>query len=235
MENITDQLVKFMEQKKKDFMSLSALNKALPMPLRKQLGLKASDKTPQIKKCLVPHLGAKFTILQGRTPFIAFKQPEEVLLFRVFQKQPGKTPGMLAKNLPFKKADFLGLLNKLLEQGAVRVQLNDKYTPRIYPVENVGLALPSSVVIGENFTEAAFRSAFQELDQGKFFVCICDIRRKLNWPTGKFNLMLRTLRDAGTIQLHAADTSALDERDIDDSYVDENGFLMGTLSWRRHE
>jgi hypothetical protein len=46
-----------------------------------------------------------------------------------------------------------------------------------------------------------------------------------------FDTMLRSLRDAGTIQLHAGDTTTMTPDEIEDGFIDENGFRMGSVTW----
>ncbi len=76
-----------------------------------------------------------------------------------------------------------------------------------------------------------FREAFYALDKGRIFVRICDLRRELNWPREVFDEMLRKLRDEEIIQLHVGDDSLMTTDEINDCFVDENNYRMGTVTY----
>jgi hypothetical protein len=59
------------------------------------------------------------------------------------------------------------------------------------------------------------------------------MRRRLNWPAQEFDAMLRDLRDAGQLQLQGGDTDFFTKQDVQDCFVDENGFTMLTMKWRQ--
>ena len=43
--------------------------------------------------------------------------------------------------------------------------------------------------------------------------------------------MLRRLRDDEAVQLHAGDVTLMTPDQVQDGFVDENGFRMGTMTW----
>ena len=84
----------------------------------------------------------------------------------------------------------------------------------------------------ETVTQEAFESAFFALEaQGCGFVRICNLRRRLGWPCEVFDDVLRRLRDDEVIQLHAGDVTLMTPEQVEDGFVDENGFRMGTMTW----
>ncbi|MDR1622807.1 MAG: hypothetical protein LBS00_10575 [Synergistaceae bacterium] len=229
-QNVTDQLVKFLRSQKEGFIALSDSNqefKKLKKQLE-QLGLKGD-----LKKAIGPYLGDVLMLKRSRPTYLVFKQTDEDLLFRVVQSRSGKAPGTVANKIPFTKNEFLTVLNRLLEQGRVRaLKFNDKYVPVLYPVESV--PFPSMASEHKNdVSEEKFKEAYSALEQGKFYVRICDMRRRLNWPSREFDMMLIELRDAGQLQLQDGDTDFFTKEDIRDSFVDENGFRMLTMAWRQ--
>jgi hypothetical protein len=76
-----------------------------------------------------------------------------------------------------------------------------------------------------------FKKAFDLLERGDIYVDLFALRRRLGWPRDVFDTMLRSLRDAGTIQLHAGDATTMTPDEIADGFVDENGFRMGSVTW----
>ncbi|MDR2178667.1 MAG: hypothetical protein LBP21_00025 [Synergistaceae bacterium] len=236
-QNITEQLVEFLRNKKADFIKLTDFKKEVTEPLRTQFKINSKSTVSTIQQSLEPHLGDILVFLKkGGAVSLSFKpkppeppkppDPPEVLLFRIIQNQPGETPGTIIKKAsPLKKEACLDVLNSLLEQGRVRaLKLNNKYVPVLYP------GTLSKVI---EVSEEAFREAFQKLEQGNFYVRICDMRRHLAWPKQEFDTVLKSLRDEGKIQLQVGAIDLFNEQDIQDSFVDENGFRMLTLRWKQ--
>ena len=84
----------------------------------------------------------------------------------------------------------------------------------------------------ETVTRGAFESAFFALEEGSHgFVRICDLRRRMGWAREVFDDMLRRLRDDEVVQLHAGDVTLMTPEQVEDGFVDENGFRMGTMTW----
>ena len=84
----------------------------------------------------------------------------------------------------------------------------------------------------ETVTQEAFESAFFALEEGRCgFVRICDLRRRLGWSREAFDSMLCRLRDEEVVQLHAGDVTLMTPDEVQDGFVDENGFRMGTMTW----
>ncbi|MDR2438907.1 MAG: hypothetical protein LBE12_06015 [Planctomycetaceae bacterium] len=77
-----------------------------------------------------------------------------------------------------------------------------------------------------------FFKVFEELDAGRIFVRICNMRRKLRWRETRFNTLLCQLRKEGVIQLHSGDFFSLSKEDIALSFTDENGFFYVTLTMK---
>ena len=84
----------------------------------------------------------------------------------------------------------------------------------------------------EAVTREALESAFFALEEKSCgFVRICDLRRRMGWPREVFDDMLRRLRDDGAVHLHAGDVTLMTPEQVEDGFVDENGFRMGTMTW----
>lgn len=84
----------------------------------------------------------------------------------------------------------------------------------------------------ETVTREAFESTFLALEEKSHgFVRICDLRRRMGWAREVFDDMLRRLRDDEVVQLHAGDVTLMTPEQVEDGFVDENGFRMGTMTW----
>ncbi|MDR1048805.1 MAG: hypothetical protein LBL51_03535 [Synergistaceae bacterium] len=234
--DLHEALADCLRKKKADFIPLSALPPALKKRLTGKTGASASD----IRKAVAPHLGDLALRQGGRSVYLALGGPGEFLLLRAIQARPGKVPS--ANNLPFRKDEYLALLNRLIERGEVRVRLNRDYRPVLFAGEQDrtrsaqddfarGETDPGGSGREGGVSLPAFRSAFTELERGDIYVDLFALRRRLGWPRDAFDAMLRSLRDAGTIQLHAGDATTMTPDEIADGFVDENGFRMGSVTW----
>jgi hypothetical protein len=228
--DITEKLIEILKKKQADFITLAQLVNGLPKALRRQLGVAPGMTVKRGEEALKPHLGDALVIKRGgrggNTAYLAFKQPDETLLFRLVQKYAGNMPRL--DRIPFRKEELLSTLNRLIEQGRVWVKVitdSKGYKPFLIPVE--GDVQPQNDVSEEKFKEAYF-----ELERGNFYVRICDLRRRLSWTTREFDAMLTQLRDGEKIQLQAGDIDFFSEEDIRESFIDENGFRRLTLMWR---
>ena len=114
----------------------------------------------------------------------------------------------MIQSLPFTKSEFVAIINGLAEEGRVIIKLTDDMKPKIYRAPNVRKSDNAHDVndSGE-YTQERFKAAFDELDRGRIFVRICDLRRRLGWPREVFDGMIRDLRDKEIIQLHTGDAS----------------------------
>ena len=236
-ESIAAQLEALFQKQGKDFMPLGVLEKALVKALPEELkGEVRSGKSHGFKERITPCLRDKFVFLKkGNSTYLALNLPREELFLKVVRQKPGKTFGELARALPFKAAELRESLNKLLERRVVWVTFSTTMKPRLYPEEKLAATPVVAPVPAKetDCTEQAFADAFSELDRGQYFVRICNMRRRLNWPREVFDAMLCRLRDAETIQMHTGDLGTMTAEDIRDSYKDENGFLMLTLTWSK--
>ncbi|MCI0526980.1 MAG: hypothetical protein L0Y56_05930, partial [Nitrospira sp.] len=68
--------------------------------------------------------------------------------------------------------------------------------------------------------------------KGRGFVRIHRIRELLNWTRERFDRVLMDLMADYIIELHGGDPSILTEQEIRNSFMDENGMLYITLTWR---
>ena len=223
--SVTERLIEVLKKKKADFILLTALPAALGFP--KGLTVK------QIEKNITPHLGEAFMLIKkGNSIYLANKQPDEALLLLILKKFEGKKPR--PDKTPFGKDKYLNLLNRLLEQGLISVKLDKDYKAFLYPAQAIKKAPQlNDETSGKDVSEKRFKEAYLELERGKFYARICDLRRLLGWATKDFDAMLTGLRDAGKIQLQAGDIDYFKKEDIDASFIDENGTLKLTVMWRQ--
>lgn len=228
--SVTEELLEVLRRSGRDFMTLSAMREAMTPQLRKRLGLTGKKLTaPSLKKIFETHLDETLEIrTNGRYTYLVVARNPEDLIADFVRSHPGRMAGGLATSLPFKKAEFLSLLNGLLKETRLYAVLKDDYKARFFVSEEPGGRVGADTFDGRR---EQLHAAFRELDRGSIFVRICDLRRRLGWPREVFDDMLRRLRDDEVVQLHAGDVTLMTSDEVQDGFVDENGFRMGTMTW----
>ena len=76
----------------------------------------------------------------------------------------------------------------------------------------------------------AFKAAYNRIGKGRGFVRIHRMRDFLKWDREKFDRVLTALLADYAVEIHRGDPSVMTEKEIRDSYTDENGTLHITLS-----
>ena len=245
--SVAEELLGILRANGKRFMTLTAVKEKLSSQLRKHLGMTGRRLTaPNLKKILEPHLDETLEIrTNGRyTYLVAVGDPGD-LIADFIEKNPGRLAGGLAASLPFRKAEFLNLLNSLMKDGRLYAVLKEDYKARFFASEpqasvsaknrapdpkpqRAGLDIDAS-----DREKEQFLAAFRELDRGRVFVRIPDLRRALGWPREAFDGVLRALRDDEVVQLHAGDVTLMTPEEVEDCFVDEFGSRRGTVTLRK--
>ncbi|MDR1379415.1 MAG: hypothetical protein LBJ36_10255 [Synergistaceae bacterium] len=234
-QNITERLVEFLRNKKVDFILLSGLT--APSPLRKALGLNSKSKPNEIEKNIGPYLGEKIEIRKkGKSLYLCLVQPLDETVLHALSIKGGESVGQFGKKVPIKKDMLHEPINVLVDKGLVQIKLSKTQLPCLYRVSAKAprnTEEPKEEPKNEEQRAEQFHTAFWELERGEVFVDIYVLRRRLGWSRDVFDTILQKLRNAGTIQLHAGDTTTMTADEIADGFVDKNGFRMGTITWKK--
>jgi hypothetical protein len=228
----TEQLVEFLRSEKVNFILLSKL----PTSLKSSLGLKDNAKVGEIGKALAPYLGEKLEIqTRGKSLYLCLVQSLEETILHLLGSKVGETFKQLKQKTSAEGNELRDLLNLLVDKGLIYIKLSQDFQPCVYRASaEVPKSTPAAPQIKEEpRTEEQFRAAFRELERGKIFVDIYALRRRLNWSRGEFDAMLQKLRNAGTIHLYAGDITTMTPDEIEDGFVDKNGFRMGSMTWNQ--
>ncbi len=230
--SLPDFIMELMNKRGKPFMTIKSLVLLLSTEKKRELGILNAKTAGEIKNIIEPLLEDRFIFnRKGTSLYILVPCEPEDLILKELSFTVGKSPKAVGRLMPFTKADCSKIFLDLLERGVIRVTLNEALEPRVFLTE----ALNDKEIRTEReetlYNVEKFYDAFQALDNGRIFVRICDLRRALNWPRDVFDDGLKKLRDAGVIQLHVGDASLMTPEDIKDSFIDENHFRMGTVTW----
>ena len=230
--SIADSIQAILE-KNKGFVSAKKLPGLMNVATKSELGIRINESGKIIQLKIERAAEGRFIFRnKGSSVYILIPcEPSELVLGLLSEKKAFDKRAM--RSLPFTKAEFYAVINELVDEGKVITRYDDKGRPKIYKASKVMKAAADSLSANDSgeYTPERFKAAFDELDRGRIFVRICDIRRKLGWPRDVFDGMIRDLRNRRVIQLHTGDASLMTEDEVSDCYVDENNFRMGSVTW----
>ncbi|MBQ6773418.1 MAG: hypothetical protein IJP48_05060 [Synergistaceae bacterium] len=255
VKNAVEIVQEIINMQKRPFMTVKNLALVMGAQLRRQLGLEDCKTSAEIKRALEPLLGGKF-IFHKKGAFLYILvpcDPVDLVRTELSTEQPKGAAG-IASVLPYSKADVSRILNHLLDTGEAKLILSENLATRIIatghkaadthevyefnsesesepePESKAQQGLEQVQESNLSFSQKKFINALRELDNGNYFVKIFALRQKLNWPREVFDDMLRELRDKEIIQMHIADTTLMTPDEVNDCFIDENNYRMGTVT-----
>ena len=237
-QEIISEVERILEQHK-GFILFTQIASSLSKGLRNKLYIKSNTPPKIIRKKLLPVLEERFIIRKkSRAIYVLTPCEMEDLVFAQLSEDKPVPMGELVRLLkPFTKKEVTALLTDMVNAGKVRVKIEESYILKIFAWGAGHRAVRESrqaqaeTFRPEDYTQAKFRAAYDELHRFREFVRICDLRRALNWPREAFDGMIRTLRDNRTIRIIRADESMFTQDEIRDCFLDENKTLMGLITW----
>ena len=235
--NLPDLIMELLNREGKPFMTVKHLAFLMNTEIKRDLGIYGTKSATEIRKAIEPLLEDKFIFYRkGPSLYIIVPcQPEDLILAEL-SKGNAKSPKVIGRSMPFTKKDCSQILRELESEGRIKIVINDTLETRVFLADKLPENQPvkahkENIKTPTPYKVEDFKNAFDALDNGRIFVRICDLRRKLNWPRQVFDDMLKDLRDNGAIQLHAGDASLMTVEEVNDCFVDENHFRMGTVTW----
>lgn len=229
--HIEKEILEFLTRKEKDYATVKQIVDGISTASRRQLGLAKKLTVTDIVNKLTPYLGESLQVYKGaRSTYIGYKQSWEEMILNALEQKPGLSSKQLARNLPMLKKIYLTALNGLLESGSIICTFKENYTDSLKISHKTPILVePKKELIDDRM---AFKQAYDQVGKGRSFIRIHRIREYLNWPRERFDRVLTELMMDYTIELHGGDPSTMTETEIKNSFVDENGMLYVTLSWR---
>ena len=233
-ETLPDVVAELFRKEGRPYMTVKHLAFLMGTDLKRELGIYSVTNSVDIKNVIEPLLGDRY-VFNKIGPYIYIIvpcQPEDLILAELSPNK-GKSPKAVGRVMPFSKKECAKIYRELAEQGRIRILINDDLETRIFLSDQPGALDGSALEDDDEESEIRkkFKEVFKELDNGRIFVRICDLRKKLGWPREVFDFTLKMLRDKGVIQLHVGDVSLMTPDEVKNCFVDENNFRMGTVTW----
>jgi hypothetical protein len=224
-------IVRLLQQRGKDYLTVRQVLASLPRRVRQQLDLPKRLSTTELLKKITPWLGESLQVYHGSTSvYIGQKHSPAELIVHKVQQSPGISPKKLGLGLPLSKRHYLAALNALLETGTLVCTFKDNHMPVLHLSQH-----PSATDTTQTHTEnerAAFQAAYNTVGQGRSFVRIHRLRDALPWPRERFDRLLQALVADYTVELHGGDPSVMTQEELRHSFTVADGTLYIALSWR---
>ena len=225
--SISDFIQSLLEQHK-GFMKVKDLPESMSFDMKRKLGfMKKNVSAGTIRKAIEPLLEDRFIFnKKGSVLYILIPCDPSEFVINALNSKEAVSPKVIANTLPFSTSDFTGIVNELSESGRIKIILNEKFEARIVLS---GMNEDRSIKSSGEYTRERFKDAFDELERGKIFVNIPELRKKLNWPHDVFDDMIRELRDDREIQLHVTDLTIFEPEEF--FYDEDDNSRMGMVTW----
>ena len=238
--NVLDRIQEILDREKRPFTTVKKLASKLRVKEKKELGISGHEKSSEIIHAIKNFSEDERFIFnkKGSSNYILEPcQPEDLILAEMSLNE-GKSLNSIARPMPFTKKEcskiFNSLFNSLIKEGRIKIFVTENLDTKFFLTNsnsnhNFAPEYPEYTV--ENFRKAFDVNNVLPNGSERIFVRIYDIRNTLNWPREVFDNMLKDLRDKRIITLHILEMAGMTQKNIDDSFIDENNFRMGTVTW----
>lgn len=230
--DIEKQISDLLNKEKKDYLTATQIRNGLPASALKHFRLTKKSGTADVLKKLRPYFGNSLQEYQGpKYKYVGYKMPLEKIILKKIRENPGMSSFKLKNSVPVINRIFVEHLHNLIKAGTIVLTLREKDHVPLLKVTDEDKK--TSEIIEETLDDqAAFKAAYDFVSKGRRLVYIHQVRKQLNWPHYHFDRVLADLRKECVIELHGGDPSVMDEKEIQDSFMDEKGMLYISVSWR---
>lgn len=229
---VTEELERRLKINNIKYMPLSQLKRELPKKIKNFLNLDKKENR-ELKETFEPFLGNNLKIIkkikEKKTTYYLFddskKDDFNSIAFEYIINNLTKSIPTIVNQWPFSKKWSYEYINSLLNKKTFKVFFNENGTSFFLPFD---LSPQHSITIDE---VDIFKQTYFELENGRGFVKIFEIRRKIGWDNKTFDALIKKLLNQEKIVLKRGDPTKLSSSELSDSY-DANNFRYIALSWR---
>jgi hypothetical protein len=234
MTNIEQLIIKLFDDQGKDYLNLNQLKKQ--SQIRKLLQLTEEMDNTKIKKTLLPHLENELRVTHGyKGLYVTRNISDADLIISSIRKKP-RSLGKLKLFFPVKTNKLMKMVAQMIMDGQLCVEFTETCVINLSINENKPekheKISQNEVDIQPTNDRQKMKKAYDHVGGGRSFVRIHAMRDYLNWPRKRFDQTLEELTRELAIQLHFGDPSVLTQKQLEDSYVDDEGQVCITITWR---
>jgi hypothetical protein len=234
MTRVEQLIITLLDDQDKDYITLNSLKKQTQ--IKNILKLTPKMTNTDIKKKLLPHVENDIRIENGyKGLYVARNINDTELIINRLRKKPDSL-GNLKKNFPVQAKKLVKIVSQMVMSGKLCVEftrngiINLSSNDNVPKIENQTLQDTAEIKPLSDYQK--MKAAYDHVGSGRSFVRIHAMRDYLNWPRERFDQTLEQLTKKLIIQLHFGDPSILTEKQLTDSYVDDEGQVCITITWR---
>jgi hypothetical protein len=230
-----------LEKAGKMFIPIKDIVRRIPQDLRNRLEIKVTAPVKKLRQQIEGLLGQRLKIYPvKKATYVGKNMSSEEMIAQIIDNHPDISLKLICQKIPLTRQHAIDTINMLISAGIILPRLNDKMNvfftlkdPAFAKSENIHAKIKEHEKFYSDEREIAeFHNAYKSVGKGRNFVRIHRIRESLQWPEKTFDNVLTSLMKNYTVELHGGDPSTMSEKEIADSYKDENGRLFLTISWR---
>ncbi|WP_319579498.1 hypothetical protein [uncultured Methanospirillum sp.] len=232
LDSVAQAIVQFIRGDPKRYRSITNFKSNIPSKLRKQIGILKNSEDQDVIKIInsikpQPFIYTKI-FPRGERKYISTYTPIELCL-QCITEYPQLTINQISTKLPFKKEELTQILNVLIKEGKIGIEIELKVGNRSKWV----FKLKSEVtpITNYNSDRTELKRAYDNLERGRGYVEIYEIREHLKWERDQFDNLLETLWVQGDIVLQTSNQESLTQKQRDDSFLDRENTLRILLLW----
>jgi len=234
-------MVAGLEKAGKMFIPIKDMVRKIPQDLRNRLDIKVTAPVKKLRQQIERLLGQRLKIYPvKKATYVGKNVPSEEMIAQIIDNHPDISLKLICQKVPLTRQQAIDTINVLISAGIILPRLNDKMNifftlkdPAFAETEKIRERMKEHESIHNNEKAIAeFHDAYKSVGKGRNFVRIHRIRDALQWPEETFDTVLKSLMQNYTVELHGGDPSSMSEKEIENSYKDENGRLFLTISWR---
>jgi len=246
MEKIEKNIVDLLDNQGKDYLTFNALKNQ--KFLQTSLKLTKNMSNTDIKKKLIPHVGNEIRITNGyKGLYVTRNISDSDMVINSLQKKANSL-GRLKLFFPVQTKKLLKLVAQMImagqlcvdfsANGTINLSINDNFEKQDdMPQNDVAIQTPKNNTQNTSERQPSndrqkMKEAYDHVGGGRSFVRIYAMREYLAWPEKRFNQTLEQLTKDLAIQLHYGDPSVLTEKQLENSFVDDEGQVCITITWR---
>jgi len=234
MTNIENLIIQLFDNQGKDYLTLKFLKSQ--SQIKKILQLTDKMSNSDIKKKLLPHVENAIRVVRGyKVLYVTRNISDTDLIINRIQKKPCSLKS-LKLFFPVQTKQLAKLVSQMVMSGQLCVEFSDKGDINL-SINDIKPEQQEEIL--EEVSEAQttndrqkMKEAYDHVGGGRSFVRIHAMREYLNWSRQRFDQSLEQLTRELAIQLHFGDPSVLTEKQLEDSYVDDEGQVCITITWR---
>jgi len=234
-------MVTGLEKTGKMFIPIKDMVRKIPQDLRNRLAIKVTAPVKKLRQQIEGLLGQRLKIYPvKKATYIGKNMPPEEMVTHIIVNHPDISLKLICQKVPLTRQNIIETINVLMSAGIILPRLNDKMNifftlkdPAFAKTENIHARMKEHETIhSKEKAITEFHDAYKSVGKGRNFVRIHRIRESLQWPEKTFDTVLTSLMQNYAVELHGGDPSSMSEKEIENSYKDENGRLFLTISWR---